>query len=274
MVSSFGKYGQMVSKLEEYQDRYENYEFERKDGILQVTMHTKGKDIVWGMKPDDDLGRAYEDIARDPENEVVILTGAGDTFIHYEDLSGFNDCVEPHQWAEWVLPYAIRLLNNHLDIDVPMIAAVNGPNTLHAEQAFLCDIVLASETACFADYVHFPNGLVPGDGVQIIWPMLLGMNRARYLMYTGQILSAQEALELGLVAEVLPQDELLPRAHELANQLLETPNIVRRMTRRTFSSVIRSQMQGLLDYGLSLEGISAAGFWPRDFKRAPLETDE
>ncbi|OQV03615.1 hypothetical protein CLAIMM_08635 [Cladophialophora immunda] len=261
-----------MTRLQEYQDVYENFRFERtEDGILTITLHTNGSDLVWGMKPDAALGKVYTDVANDPDNKVIILTGAGDTFIHYENLGSDDvDRIAPDVWGSHVLPFAVNLIHNHLDIDIPMIAAVNGPATVHAEQALLCDIVLASETAAFGDQPHFPNGLVPGDGVQVIWPLLIGMNRARYLMYTGQVLSAQEAKDLGLVSEVLPKDGLLGRAHELARQLLQAPELTRRLTRRAFGAVIKQQLNATLPYGLALEGLGAAHYWPRSFKKANL----
>jgi enoyl-CoA hydratase/carnithine racemase len=222
------------------------------------------------MKPDDDLGKAFVDIAGDPENQIVILTGTGDTFIHHEDLGADIDALPAETWGSYILPYVIRLIHNHLDIDAPMIAAINGPATIHAEMGLLCDIVLASDTAAFADQPHFPNGLVPGDGVQVIWPMLIGMNRARYLMYTGQVLNAQEAKDVGLVNEILPKDELLPRAYELAHKLLEAPQLTRRLTRRAFGAVIKDQLHAALPYGAALEGLAAAHYWPREFKGAQL----
>ncbi len=104
------------------------------------------------------------------------------------------------------------LLMNHLNIEVPMIAAVNGPALIHAELAVLCDIVIASENAAFQDAPHFPNGIVPGDGVHVVWPLVLGPNRGRYFLLTGQKLSAREALDLGVVSEVVPQRAAWSRA--------------------------------------------------------------
>jgi enoyl-CoA hydratase/carnithine racemase len=260
-----------MTTLDEYADRYENYRFERDaDGVLTMTMHTNGSDLVWGMKPDDELGRAFVDVASDPENQIVILTGTGETFIHHEDLGADFDALPAETWGSYILPYVIRLIHNHLDIDAPMIAAINGPATIHAEMGLLCDIVLASETAVFADQPHFPNGLVPGDGVQVIWPMLIGMNRARYLMYTGQVLPAVEAQRIGLVSEVLAPERLMDRARELARVLLEAPPLTRRLTRRAFGAVIKDQLHAALPYGAALEGLAAANYWPRKFKGAEL----
>ncbi|OQV00983.1 hypothetical protein CLAIMM_06409 [Cladophialophora immunda] len=260
-----------MTKFDEYKDRYAHYHLERTDdGILTIRFHTQGKDIIWGPKPDDELGKLYADVANDVDNKVVILTGSGSTFIHYEDLASGANVLPASEWGTHFHPFVLRLPHNHIDIDCPMIAAVNGPATVHAEQAFLCDIVLASETAAFGDQPHFPNGLVPGDGVQVIWPMLIGMNRARYLMYTGQILDAREAQDWGLVNEVLPPAELLPRAHKLARQLLQVPELTRRLTRRTFGAVIKEQLNTSLPYGAALEGLAAAHYWPQTYKPARL----
>src|SRR5262249_62103212 len=104
------------------------------------------------------------------------------------------------------------LLMNLLSIEVPVISAINGPAWRHSEIPLLCDIVLAAETARFQDSAHFTSEVVPGDGMHIVYPLLLGMNRGRYFLLTGQTLDAAEAMRLGLVAEVLPRDKLLPRA--------------------------------------------------------------
>src|SRR5208282_1965159 len=105
-----------------------------------------------------------------------------------------------------------HLLMNLLDIEVPIVAAVNGPALVHAEIPVLSDIVIAAESAEFQDAPHFPNGIVPGDGVHVVWPLVLGTNRGRYFLLTGQKLSAREAQTLGVVSEVVSRDKLLARA--------------------------------------------------------------
>jgi len=258
-------------ELSSYKEKFKHFKFDREDGILQVTMHSDGGDLVWGFGPDEEAGFMFEDIGRDPENKVIILTGAGSTFIDNEEFgTGEADSSVPASVWAGVLQFAKRLLQSHLDVEVPMIAAINGPATIHAELALLCDIVLASETAVLADQPHFPNGLVPGDGVQVIWPMLIGLNRARYMMYTGQHLTAQQSLELGLVAEVLPPDALLPRAWELARQLLEAPPVTLRLTRSVFTSQIKQALGPNLEYGVAVEGLAATEFWIEKFKRGSV----
>jgi enoyl-CoA hydratase/carnithine racemase len=148
------------------------------------------------------------------------------------------------------------LLMNLLNIEVPVIAAINGPAWRHGEIPLLSDIVLAADTAAFQDSAHFQNGLVPGDGMHIVMPLLMGVNRGRYFLLTGQTLSAQEAKVLGLVAEVLPPDKVLARAWEHADALASKPTLLLRYTRLMFTEHLKKRMQDLLGYGLAMEGLA------------------
>jgi enoyl-CoA hydratase/carnithine racemase len=78
-----------------------------------------------------------------------------------------------------------------LDVDVPIVGAVNGPARVHAELPLLSDVVIASESAVFQDAVHFERGVVPGDGVHTLWPLWLGPNRGRYFLLMGQETGAE-----------------------------------------------------------------------------------
>jgi len=148
------------------------------------------------------------------------------------------------------------LLENLLAIPVPIIAAVNGPALIHAELAVLSDIVLAAEHAEFADLAHGPTGVVPGDGVHIVWPMLLGPNRGRYFLLTGQRLSAEQALQLGVVSEVLPAERLMPRARELARKLAVHPARMLRHTRTLLVRDLRRRLRDEIDLGLAVEALA------------------
>ncbi len=153
-----------------------------------------------------------------------------------------------------------ELLADFLAIEVPIIAAVNGPVHIHSELPVLADIVLASETAEFADRVHFAYGVVPGDGVHVVWPQLLGVNRARHFLLTGQAIGAQQAQTLGVVAEVLAPAALQARAWEIAAQLEQKPVVALRNTTLALRRALRRALNEDLDVGLALEGLGLLSF--------------
>ena len=245
-----------MATFEQYSNKYESIRMERRDGILQITLHTGGGTLQWGEVPHREFPQAFSDIGSDPENKVVIMTGTGEGFSGPRAVGESRPSRTAREWDKTYWE-GKHLLTNLLDIEVPMIGAVNGPALRHSELPLLCDIVLASEEASFQDSGHFPRGLTPGDGMHVVYPMLLGMNRGRYFLLTGQELSATEAKDLGLVAEVLPREELLPRAWTLAEQLAQQPPLVLRYTRVVLTQYIKRQMQDLLGYGLALEGLGA-----------------
>jgi len=250
----------MGIKFDDYRNKYTQARLERRNGILQVTFHTDGKELQWGAAPHDEFSFLFADIARDFENKVVILTGTGDAFCANPPPTG-STTLKSSVWDR-IYHEGKHLLMNHLNIEVPMVAAVNGPAHRHAELAVLCDIVLAAEHTTFQDSAHFPNGTVPGDGVHIVWPLVLGPNRGRYFLLTGQKLSAQEAQAFGVVNEVLPRDRVLPRAWELAEQIAARPKLATRYARTAMTQTIKRMMLDQLGYGLALEGLAAAEHWP------------
>jgi enoyl-CoA hydratase/carnithine racemase len=117
----------------------------------------------------------------------------------------------------------------------------------------MCDVVLCAQDATFADLPHFPAGVVPGDGVHVVWQHILGPNRGRYFMLMGQVIPAQEALTLGIVNEILPRDHLLPRAWQVAHTLLEKPLLAVRYARQVLNQNYRRLMLNDLGYGLAVE---------------------
>ena len=241
-------------ELDEYATKYPDIKFERHDGILEFTVHTDGGSLLWSERAHRHLGDAFADVANDAENHVVILTGTGDDF-----LTTYNWGPKPDTPAKWdvIFREGVRLLLNFIDIPVPVIAAINGPARVHAEVPLLADIVLASETAVLQDAPHLLADMVPGDGVHIVWQELLGLNRGRYFLMTGQELTPQEALDLGVVNEVLPRNELLERARAHAADLMKRPPLTLRYTRACMTMAIRDSLNRYLAPGLLYEGLAA-----------------
>ncbi|MGQ0529202.1 MAG: enoyl-CoA hydratase/isomerase family protein [Panacagrimonas sp.] len=248
-------------KLADYRHRFKTLAVTRDDaGVLTVRMHSRGGSLYWGALPHDELGELFSCIAADRDNRVVVITGTGDAFTTLPAGFGIGGLAKGEYSAEvWdhIIWAGNRLINQMLDIEVPMIAAVNGPTVVHSELAVLCDIVLAADTAYFQDAPHFPGGLVPGDGMQVIWPLLLGPNRGRYFLLTGQKIGAAEALQLGIVGEVLSCEQLLPRAYELAADLATRNPVLLRNTRHVLTRPIKRAMAHDLHTGLALEALAS-----------------
>ena len=247
-----------MTDFSDYSAKYSCLAMTREDGILEVRFHTDGGPFHWGLVPHRELESAFLDIARDRANQIVILTGTGQTYCgpavppggHPNRNSMTPAIYDPIYWE------GKHLLMNLLNIEVPVIAAINGPAVRHAEIALISDIVLATDDTYFQDTAHFQGGMVPGDGMHVIMPMLLGLTRARYFLFTAQKITAAEAQQLGLVNEILPRADLLPRARELARLLLQQTELVRRYSRVVLTEDLKSRLQAQLSHGLALEGLA------------------
>jgi enoyl-CoA hydratase/carnithine racemase len=139
-----------------------------------------------------------------------------------------------------------------------MITALNGPVLLHSEYALLTDIILATPGTVFQDKPHFDFGIAPGDGVNLLWPEVIGPMRGRYFILTRQKLDAETARSWGVVNEIVPADRLLQRAHEIADEIAKLPPLTSRYTRMALTQKLRRVVEDGAAFGLALEGISAA----------------
>lgn len=271
------------TRFSEYSNRYENYRFELSDdGVLLMQCHTEGGSLVWDWKAHDDMADAFADIAGDREIRVLIHTGTGENYNAdwgrlpngelpdppvYDAMPGVRGLGKLDEKA-W---YARQLIANVLDVDVPMISAVNGPCNAHSEVPLMGDIVLAAEDAYFQDAPHFPRGMVPGDGQHVIWSVLVGHNRARYFLLTGKKLTAREALDWGAVNEVLPKAALLDRAWELAHEIAKRPPLTLRYTRQLFTHPLKRAFLDDLGHGLARETYAQQEFFPFGGGMEPLD---
>lgn len=158
---------------------------------------------------------AFSDCTADPAIRVIILTGNGKAFCAGFDLKelGAGEAETTADEADNVIADAMEAF------DGPIIAAINGHCiTGGFEMALACDILIASENARFAD-THARVGMVPGWGLSQKLPRLIGLSRAREIAFTGTPVFARQAYEWGLVNHVVPQDELLPTAVRIAEDI-------------------------------------------------------
>ncbi|CAN5255669.1 enoyl-CoA hydratase/isomerase family protein [soil metagenome] len=225
-----------VSSFDYYKEQFKEHAIlSRESGVIEVRFHTLGADAAWSYELHRSLPQLFAAIGADRENECVILTGTGDNWLKGADLESFANVEgDPETFRQsnydfWYLD-GTKLQESLLwNIDVPTISAINGPG-IHTEFGLICDLTIAAEEAVFLD-PHIFIGLVPGDGQYLTFQELLGTKRANYLMYINQAgITAAEALTLGMVNEVVPRENLLTRAHELADQIMRADRITRRMT--------------------------------------------
>jgi enoyl-CoA hydratase/carnithine racemase len=237
--------------LEDYAAKYKDtFAFERKDGILLAQMHHNGGPGLANYVTHGTWAQAWLDIGNDPENDVMILTGTGEEWV-VPDLQSFERSRAEFSSFEWFRFYqdAQKLVENLVNaIDFPTIGAINGSGGFQ-HTALVCDITLCSENTLFFD-PHFLVNAVPGDGIGLSFQELMGNKRAIYYMYTGATFTAQQALEWGVVNEVLPADQLLPRAWELAEMIRRRPISARHFTSALSKRIWKRRM--LNDYGFHL----------------------
>lgn len=246
-----------MSRFERYQQSFPNARLTRSNsGVLEVALHTNGGKLVFNGHTHEQFVDLFHAIGEDRDNRVVILTGSGDAFMDSITTDGF-DFFTPEGYDK-IYREGKKVLMNILDIEVPMITALNGPVLLHSEYALLTDIVLATPETVFQDWPHPEFGIVPGDGLHLLWPEVIGSIRGRYFLLTRQKLDAETAKEWGVVNEIVPADSLLARAHELAEGIAKMPPLTSRYTRIALTQRLRRLIDEGIGYGLALEGISAA----------------
>ncbi|MFJ8896559.1 enoyl-CoA hydratase/isomerase family protein [Leifsonia sp. NPDC102414] len=235
---------------------------DRHDGVLTLRLHTDGGPARFNLDVHRAWGNAWREIGGDPANEVIIITGTGDLFLDFpnaDDLSRLQPEGATDQFAYNTYYEGLKLIENFVHaIDVPTIAAINGPSRFHTEFALMADLTIATDDVVFSDG-HFAAATAPGDGLGLALQETLGTKRAAYHLYTGAPVDAHTALELGLVNEIVPRDQIMDRAHELASLIMKQPRAARRFTHAIVSRPWRRRVSE--DFGVQLSsemlGISA-----------------
>jgi enoyl-CoA hydratase len=227
------------------------------DRILTLTLHNPEKRNANSPEMHADLGRIWDDIQEDPDVDVVIVTGAGDkAFSAGGDPAHMQAMIDDERlWRQTVIE-ARRIVWRLLECDAPIIARVNGAAVgFGATLALACDIAVMADDARIGD-PHVHAGLVCGDGGALFWPLLVGPSRARELLFTGELLSAQQAQELGLVNHVVPRAQLDAKVLEIAQKIRAGASRAIRLTKQLLNLPLRQQAHGLMDLGMASETLS------------------
>ncbi len=226
-------------------------------GILEARLHSDGGPFRFSGAARSELVDAFFEIGKDRGNRVMILTGTGDAWcaeLLRDDPSTLDPTVDGVTRWDRLFWESKKVIQNLLDIEVPVIGAVNGPALVHSEYLLTCNLLLAADTAVFQDWPHLTFGVSPSDGVHVLWPHVLGPIRGGYFLLTQEKIAAPQALQLGIVQEVLPAAQLMARARQLAAQ----PTLTLRYARVALTQRLKTLVANELGYGLAVEGLTAA----------------
>lgn len=245
---------------------------------ILVELHEDGVVLATLNRPEDlnpPMGRVHTELSRlapdfdaDPRAKVMVLTATGRAFMAGRPdavmgpegrggLLGWVENAAPEWSADAVQIEGRRIVDGILECRKPIICAVNGyAMGLGANVALLCDIVIAARSAVFAE-THVTTGVGAGDGGQLIWPLLMGVNRAKYYLMTGDRLTADEAERLGLVNFVTDDDKLMDKAMELAGRLARGPLQAIIASKVPINTWMRSLSAQILPLSIAMENLSA-----------------
>lgn len=226
----------------------------RDDGVILVEAHTLGGPIQLSVQNHRALGQMLKVVGADPKNEIMILTGSGEEFMMDSDPEGF--ALEEEDMEYWAYEYAYKdgrinvssLIN---DLEIPTIGIFNGPG-FHSEIVLMCDITIAADDATVFD-LHYDIGSVPADGIHNCFQELLGVKRAAYALLTGEAITAEKALEWGMVNEIHPRDQLIERAYRIADHIMTQPRTTRRLTAQIVRRPWKQRIVNDLDGGFGIQ---------------------
>ncbi|NML43524.1 crotonase/enoyl-CoA hydratase family protein [Ramlibacter sp. G-1-2-2] len=235
--------------------------YEQDGPVVTLTMNQPAKrNPLTGNTAVPELLAALDRIDADRSVRCVILTANGPSFSAGGDLREMQRQATPEvsemdirqEYRRGIQRLPLALFN----LEVPVIAAVNG----HAigaglDLACMCDIRIASEKAVFAES-FVKVGIIPGDGGAWLLPRTVGLARAAELAFTGDTIDAQQALAWNLVSRVVPHEQLLPAARELASRIVANPAHALRLTKRLMREALHSRLDTVLELSAVFQAVS------------------
>lgn len=236
--------------------KYSSISFERRGRVLEVTLNRPEKLNAVDEAMHEELARLFTDISNDPGCDIAVITGAGRAFSSGGDIEWMQSMIdEPSRFAKTARE-GRQIVYSLLDCEKPIIAKLNGHATgLGATIALLCDIIYAAEGAKIGD-PHVSVGFVAGDGGAVIWPQLIGYARAKEFLLTGDLMTAPQAAQIGLINRAVGADELNACVDELADRLATGATMAIRWTKMSINIGLRQLAQTMMDASLAYEALS------------------
>jgi enoyl-CoA hydratase len=234
---------------------------EQTEGILTVTFNRPHIMNALDEEARGELDTLFTILGQASDVKAVILTGEGKAFSAGGDLNNMKKRYElplpaKSEDLRKTFKEATRLIDLILNVPMPIISAVNGvASGLGATIALSSDIIIASDKAKFNDS-HIKAGIVPGDGGCLIWPLLMGVTRAKYYLMTGDLIDAREAERMGIITKVVPHGELMSASMDIARKLSNGPTLAISWTKRAINKVIKQNANLIMDTSLAWEEMS------------------
>ena len=233
---------------------------ERAGGIVTLTMSEPAtRNAITDNSAVDEFAAVCAEVNANPSDKVVVITGAGSVFSSGGNISTMHRGMDPAMSCEAMIAdyqSGIQRLPLLLTaLEVPTIAAVNGPALgAGCDLACMCDIRIAAETAIFAEsFIHF--GIVPGDGGAWLLPRIVGASKAAEMSFTGDALTAQQALEARLVSRVVKPEALMSETRALAERIAARSGPALRFTKRLLRESPRQSLDALLILSAAYQSI-------------------
>jgi len=227
---------------------YETLLYVKEEGIAIVTMNRPDRLNALSFKLKKELGDVFDEMEQDEDVKVVILTGGPKAFSAGADIKerAAAQMSQPESFFERRKSHAFFCKIE--DFQKPVIAAISGVAVGGGcELTLVCDLRIASETARFG-VPEVKIGVIPAAGGTQRLPRIIGITRAKELLYTGDFIDAQEAYRLGLVNRVVPVEKLMDAAREMARKLMNNPPLSIRFTKRAVNVGIQLDMASALEY--------------------------
>lgn len=237
-------------------ETYQRFTFSRHGRVLTAAI-TSDHPVngVDGLMHDE-LARVFTDLQRDSESDIIVLTAKGRAFCAGGDFDWFDEQIAEPAKFRAIAWDAKRIVTSLLEMEKPIICRLNGAAAgLGATIALLCDVIVADDKAVVGD-PHVKVGLVAGDGGALIWPQLIGFAKAKELLMTGDMLTAPEAKELGLINYAVPTDQLDAKVDELIAKLQGNPRWAVRWTKTVANIPLRALAAQMMDASVGWESVS------------------
>lgn len=229
------------------------------DGVCVVTMNDPDKLNAVGPHNHWELEHIWIDLARDEAIKTIILTGAGRAFSAGGDIKKMAERAQ----TEYGLKYALRVPQNTLRLfehmllcPQPIIAAVNGDAIgLGMTLALFSDMSIVADDARLGD-THVKVGLVAGDGGAVMWPLLVGPQRAKEFLMRGKLLKGAQAAEMNLVNYAFPKDTVLDEALTIAREIAANPVWAVRWSKAAVNKQLKAQLNQILELSIAYESLT------------------